>query len=80
MKIQETTISDQADGQARVEMQISAKKDVEPASDYVVFSVLVSLAPVASDTRPVSFRILQTRALKEAIALLGRVEDEQMPK
>jgi len=75
MKIQETTVSEIEEGSARVEMQISADKDVEPSSDYAVFSVLVSTEPVQSDTRPVSFRILQTRALKEAIALLGRVED-----
>ena len=80
MKIQETTISDQADGQARVEMQISATKDMEPPSDYVVFSVLVSTEPAAPDTRPISFRVLQIRALKEAIALLGRVEDSLRPE
>ncbi len=79
-KIQRTTVLDETDEQARGYMQIADKLDPEPSDQHVVFSVLVSTEPVASDTRPVSFRILQTRALKEAIALLGRVEDERMPK
>ncbi len=80
MEIQKTTVSDEANGQARVYMQIANKIDPEPLDQHVVFSVLVSTEPVASDTRPVSFRILQTRALREAISLLGRVEDERTPK
>ena len=74
-KIQKTTVSDQKDGTARVYMQISDKIDPEPSDQHVIFSVLVSTEPVQSDTRPVSFRILQIRALKEAIVLLGQVED-----
>ena len=75
MKIQETTISDQADGTARVEMQISATKDVEPPSDYVVFSVVVSTEAKGAIHDPIAFRILQSRALKEAVALLDQADD-----
>ena len=79
-RIQITTVLDETDKQARVYMQIADKLDPEPSDQHVVFSVLVSTEPVASGTRPVSFRVLQTRALKEAIALLGRAEDERLPK
>ena len=75
MKIQETTISDQADGTARVEMQISAQKDVEPSSDYVAFSVVVSTEARPPIHDPIAFRILQTRALKQAVALLDQADD-----
>jgi len=75
MEIQETTISDRIDGTARIEMQISAKRDVEPSSDYVVFSVLISTEAKPPIHDPIAFRLLQIRALKEVIALLGQVED-----
>ncbi len=80
MEIQRTTVLDETNGQARVYMQIADKMDPEPSDQHVVFSVLVSTEPVASDKRPVSFRILQARALKEAIALIGRVDDARLPK
>ena len=75
MKIQETTISDQADGAARVEMQISANEDVESREDFVVFSVRISTEAKPPIHDPIAFRLLQIRALKEATVLIGRVED-----
>lgn len=80
MKIQKTTTLEPENDQARVYMQIGGKPDPELTDQHVVFSVLVSTEPAAPDTRPISFRILQIRALKEAIALLGRVEDSLRPE
>ena len=80
MEIQRTTVLDETNGQARVYMQIADKMDPEPSDQHVVFSVLVSTKPVPPNTEVISFPVLQTRALKEAIALIGRVDDERMPK
>ncbi len=79
-KMQETTVSDADSDQVRVEFHVSEKRDLEQSSQYVACSVLVSIEPVAPDTRPISFGVLQTRALKAAIVLLGQVDDERMPK
>ncbi len=74
-KIQKTTVSDQKDGTARVYMQISDKIDPEPSDQHVVFSVVVSTEAKPPIHDPIAFRLLQIRALKQAIALLGQVED-----
>ncbi len=79
-QIQKTTVSDVQDGQARVYMQIADKIDPEPSDQHVSFSVLVSTKPAPSEVREISFPALQTRALKEVIALIGRVDDERLPK
>ncbi len=73
--IQKTTVLDEANGQARVYMQIANKMDPEPSDQHVVFSVLVSTAPTPPEVRAISLPVLQVRALKEAIALLGQAED-----
>ena len=75
MKIQKTTISEPESGHARVYMQISDKMDPEPSDQHVVFSVLVSTEVKSPIHDPIAFRLLQVRALKEAIALLGQAED-----
>lgn len=75
MEIQKTTVSELQGGQARVYMQISDKIDPEPSDQHVVFSVLVSTEAKPPIHDPIAFRLLQIRALKEAIALLGQAED-----
>ncbi len=75
MEIQKTTISEPESGQARVYMQISDKMDPEPSDQHVVFSVLVSTEVKSPLNDPISLSVLQTRALKEAIALLDRADD-----
>ncbi len=79
-QIQKTTVSELQDGQARVYMQIADKIDPEPSDQHVVFSVLVSTKPNPPEVREISFPVLQTRALTEVIALIGRADDERMPK
>ena len=74
-KIQKTTVSDQQNGRAWIEMQISGHKELEQSDQYVVFSVPVSTEAKPPIHDPIAFRLLQVRALKEAIALLGQVED-----
>ncbi len=75
MKIQKTTVSELEDRQARVYMQVSDKVDPEPSDQHVIFSVLVSTEAKPPIHDPIAFRLLKVRALKEAIALLGQVED-----
>ena len=74
-KIQKTTVSGLESEQARVYIQVAGKMDPEPGDQHVIFSVLVSTKPVPPDVREISLPVLQVRALKEAIALLGRAED-----
>ncbi len=75
MEIQKTTVSDQKDGAACVYMQIADMMDPEPTDQHVVFSVLVSTEVKSPLNDPISLSVLQTRALKEAIALLDRADD-----
>ncbi len=74
-KIQTTTVSEVASKKARLLIQISDQEDLEQSKQYVVFSVLVSTEAKPPIHDPIAFRLLQIRALKEAIALLGQVED-----
>ena len=80
MEIQKTTVSELEGQKAQVGMQISDHSDIEPSDQHLVFSVLVSTKPVPPATETISFPVLQTRALKEAIALIGRVDKARMPK
>jgi len=74
-KIRETTVSETENGKARVDLQVSENRDLEQSEQYVVCSVLVSTEAKPPIHDPIAFRLLQVRALKEAIALLGQVED-----
>ena len=74
-KIQTTTVSEVASKKARLLIQISDQEDLEQSKQYVVCSVLVSTEAKPPIHDPIAFRLLQIRALKEAIALLGQVED-----
>ncbi len=80
MDIQKTTVSELEGRNALVHLQISDHNDIEPSDQHVVFSVLVSTKPVPPATEAISFPVLQTRALKEAIALIGRVDKARQPK
>ena len=74
-KIQTTTVSEVASKKARLLIQISDQEDLEQSKQYVVFSVLVSTEAKPPIHDPIAFRLLQIRALKEAISLLGQAED-----
>ena len=70
LEIQKTTVSDRKDGKARIEIQISDKKDLEQSEQSVVLSVLV-------DCDDAAYRLewLQSRALTSASNLIGEVAD-----
>ncbi len=80
MEIQRTTVSELEGQKAQIEMQISDHKDLEQSSQHVVCSVLVSTEVKPPLHDPISFRILQTRALKQAVALLGQVGAAKRPQ
>ena len=75
MKIQETTVVETGPESAQIELVVADHEDIEQAKQYVVCSVLVSSEAKPPLHDPIALRILQIRALKEAIALLGRAED-----
>lgn len=75
MKIQETTVTETGSEQAIVEILISDTKNPEPTDQYLAFSVRVSTEVKPPLNSPISFRVLQTRALKEAAALLGQADN-----
>ena len=73
-KIQRTVVSEVEGEKARLLIQISDHEEVEQSSQYVVFSVLVSTEVKPPIHDPIAFRILQTRGLKEAVALLDQAD------
>jgi hypothetical protein len=75
MKIQKTTIVESDPGQATVGLVISDHADYELAGQYVVCKVLVSTEAKPPIHDPIAFRLLQGRALKQAIALLDQADD-----
>ena len=74
MEIQKTTVSELEGQKARIEIQCSDHKDLEQSEQYVVCSVLVSTEAGHGQNDPISFRALQTRTLKQAVALLDQAD------
>ena len=74
-KIQKTTITDQKDNKARLELQVSDNKDLELSSQHVICCVVVSAEAKSPLHDPISLRLLQVRALKEAAALIDQADD-----
>ncbi len=68
--IQRTTVSERHDGKARIEIQISDKKDLEQSEQSVVLSILI-------DCDEAAYRLewLQSHALTSASNLIGEVAD-----
>ncbi len=75
MKIQTTTIVEAGPDMVQIDLMIADNEDIEQATQYVVCSVLVSTEAKGGIHDPIAFRILQTRALKQAVALLDQADD-----
>ncbi len=71
MEIQKTTVSERKDGKARIEIQISDKKELDQSEQSVVLSVLI-------DCDDAAYRLewLQSHALTIASGLIGEVADK----
>ena len=80
VKIQETTISETEPNQAKIELVIADQDDHELSGQHVICSVLVSTEAKPPIHDPIAFRILQGRALKQAVALLDEAEDAMRPQ
>ena len=70
MEIQKTTVSDRKDGKARIEIQISDKKELEQSEQSVVLSVLIDC-----DDAAYLLEWMQSNALTAASYLIGEVAE-----
>ena len=71
MEIQKTTVSERKGGKARLDIQISDKRDVEQSEQYVVFSVLIDC-----DDAAYLLEWLQSKALTAVSGLIGEVAEK----
>jgi len=70
MEIQKTTVSERKDGKARIEIQISDKKELDQSEQSVVLSVLIDC-----DDSAYRLEWLQSHALTSASNLIGEVAE-----